>query len=236
MRSPSFRSSAILAVLVLFAPFAVAVAQGKGTDNEAISRLPVSIDLGVKGALALPSFFWKGDLGWNSVTETGIWVAGWAYSSISLMENISLQIEGGYAGKGCRLDASDGLMIWLTHYLEIPAWLKFSYSEPDFSVYAGAGGYFAWFLGGTYDFNVPGSEWTGSGALIQGPDEGATFVRPYDYGLIFTLGWETGQTVFEFRLPIAIMASIEITPQDATYGAYRGALNSGMYLGVGYRF
>ncbi len=234
MRILPLKSSIALALLAF--ALQCAGAQGKLIDNEAAKRASVSVDFGVKGALALPSFFWTGDTGWNPVTETGIWFAGWAYSSIDLVEGVSLQVEAGYAGKGCRLDASDGSMLWLTHYLEVPAWLKFSYSDPDFSVYAGVGGYYAWFLGGTYDFDVSGSEWIGSGDLTQGSGEGATIVRPYDFGLLFTLGWEIGQTVYEFRLPIALMPSIEFTPLDPySFGDYRGALNSGIYIGVGYR-
>lgn len=233
MRIPSLTTPMTLALLAFALP--CAGAQGKPIDNEAARRAPVYVDFGVKGALALPSFFWTGDDGWNSVTETGIWAAGWAYSSIGFVEGVSLQVEAGYAGKGSRLDASDGSMIWLTHYLELPAWLKFSYSGSDFLLNAGVGGYFAWFLGGTYDFKVPASEWLGSGDLTRGSGEGATIVRPYDYGLLFTLGWEIGQTVFEFRLPVALMASIEFTPLDPSFGDFRGALNSGIYMGVGYR-
>ncbi|MBN1685268.1 MAG: hypothetical protein JW852_01370, partial [Spirochaetales bacterium] len=70
-------------------------------------------DFGLKAAVSLPSFFWLEDNSWNGVTSLAIMPAAWAFVAVNLTDTVAVQVEGGYTGKGCRVSASDGKLLWL---------------------------------------------------------------------------------------------------------------------------
>ena len=122
------------------------------------------------------------------------------------------------------------------HYIEIPLLIRYEYIDPRLSFWIAGGGYYGFFLGGCYDFNVAGSEWTGSGSLTSGSSPTATEIRPDDYGLLFTLGFSDGPWLFEFRFPVGLRSVLAFTPADDSYGEYREAANSGFIFCAGYSF
>ena len=193
-------------------------------------------DFGLKAAVALPSFFWSEDLSWNRVTETAIMPAAWAFASVNLSEALAVQIEAGYEGKGANISASDGSLLWLFHYIEAPLMIKYTVSTSSFSFWVAGGGYFAKFLGGTYKFDVPESEWMGAGPLSTGTKKNITEIRPYDYGLVLSLGMKSGNFLYELRMPFGLVPVLEFTPADPSFGGYREAANSGILFCVGYQF
>jgi hypothetical protein len=199
---------------------------------------PVSLfDFGLKAAVSLPSFFWLEDLSWNGATLTAIMPAAWAFAAINVTEVLSVQLEVGYEGKGANISASDGNLLWLFNYFEIPVLAKYSVStSPSSSIWVAGGGYFAAFLGGVYKFEVPGTEWVGTGSLSTGTLKQVTEIRPYDYGLVLSLGVRNGNILYEFRFPFGLVPALEFTPADTSFGGYREAINSGLLFSIGYQF
>ena len=193
-------------------------------------------EFGVKAGLSLPSFFWLEDAGWNGVTMFAFQGAAWGYSEIKITDTLSIQAELGYNGKGASLDASDGSLKWFFNYIEVPVWFKWIFREPETDYWVGAGGYYGYFFGGLYDFDVANSEWIGSGKLTSGDSEIITEIRRHDFGLLFTAGYENGNFVYEFRFPFGLFPVLAFTPQDPSFGGYRKALNSGVMLCIGYSF
>ncbi len=105
---------------------------------------PRLMEFGVKGGLALPSFFWTGDSSWNDSTMFAIQGEVYAYGSVNVTPGFGIEVDGGYRGKGCSVDASDGHVHWYMDYLELPVWAKWSSPiSRDFRVYGGVGGYMA---------------------------------------------------------------------------------------------
>ena len=111
------------------------------------------LDFGVKGGLSLPTFFWTGDNSWNDVTNFAIQGEAYAFACVNVNPRFGVEIEAGYRGKGCSVDASDGYVHWYMDYLEVPVWAKFSAPMGrNLSLYGGIGGYAAWFLGRSIQF------------------------------------------------------------------------------------
>jgi len=190
----------------------------------------------VKGGLALPSFFWTGDSDWNQATMFAIQGEAYVYSCLNLSSTFGVELEAGYRGKGCSVDASDGYAHWYMDYLEVPLWAKWSVREgANLAFYGGLGGYAAWFLGGRYDFSTGVSGLDGSGRLISGTADDPTVVRPFDCGALLVAGGESNKICLEFRFSVSFIPSLEFTP-PSTFGGERGALNGGIDLLVGYRF
>ena len=227
----------ILVLIVFFALLSSTQSLfSQNTGNNGIEE-PTIFEFGVKGALSLPSFFWLEDNSWNGATMFLLQGAAWAYSTINISEDIGIQLEAGYCGKGASLDASDGSLKWRFHYIEIPLLVKWMFRESHMNFWVGSGGYYSYFLGGTYNFDVPGSEWTGKGKLTTGNNEIITEIRQHDIGLLFTAGYASGKFIYELRFPIGLTPVLAFTPEDQiTYGRYRKALNSGLMFSVGYRF
>ncbi len=199
---------------------------------------PAFFEAELKAALSLPSFFWLEDNSWNSVTMFALQGAAWACAEFNITDEIAVQVEAGYNGKGASLDASDGSLKWRFHYLELPVWLKrnYTFSETE-NFWLGGGGYYSYFLGGSYKFDVPGSEWNGNGNITIGEEEIITEARRHDAGLLFSAGYEAGHLVYEFRFPVSVTSALAFTPEDEnTYGGYRKAFNSGILLCIGYKF
>ena len=223
---------AILLMLLFTQPLTAQNPAEKDRDQDAF------FEAELKAALSLPSFFWLEDNSWNSVTMFALQGAAWACAVFNITDEIAVQVEAGYNGKGATLDASDGSLKWRFHYLDLPVWLKRNYtvSETE-NFWLGGGGYYSYFLGGSYKFDVPGSEWLGTGSITTGDDEIITEVRRHDFGILFSAGYETGNIVYEFRFPVSVTSALAFTPEDEnTYGGYRKALNSGILLCIGYKF
>lgn len=197
---------------------------------------PGRFEFGVKGGLALPSFFWTGDAGWNQSTMFAFQGAAYGYACANFSGALALQVEAGYAGKGCSVDASDGYARWYMDYVDVPVWVKFSMREGrGNNYYGGLGGYFSYFLGGRYDFSTGEPGLDGKGSLTSGTAESPTVVRPRDFGALLVCGVEGDHLIVEFRMPIAVVNSMEFTP-PSVFGDARGSLNSGIAILVGYRF
>jgi hypothetical protein len=194
------------------------------------------VELTLKGALDLPSFYWSGSKAWNNATQMGIGGGAWAGVDFNLRDDFGIQVEFGYAGRGCKIDGPDGELNWVSHYLELPVWAFFRYADPNMAAYIGIGAYLALFLGGSYDFNVPGSEFTGQGSLATGDTQDATTFRSWDYGLLFTLGFEYQRFIFELRVPLGLAPVVEFTPANKLYGGFRSASNAGLAIAIGYHF
>jgi hypothetical protein len=192
-------------------------------------------EFGAKGGLAMPSFFWTGDSGWNAATMFAFQAEAYLYVCVNLTPSLGVQIEAGYHGKGCSVDAADGHAHWYMDYVELPVWARWSARETDaFSIYGGIGGYVAWFLGGRYDFSTGASGLDGSGSLARGTENDPTVVRPLDYGILFVAGVEFGAVLFELRFSVGVVPSMDFTP-PSQFGGTRGTLNSGLDALVGYR-
>jgi len=202
-------------------------------DEQSAERGPL-FNFGVKGGVSLPSFYWLEDMSWNNVTVTGIMPAAWAFAAVAVTDTLAIQIEAGYDGKGCLVDAEDGRLLWKFNYVEIPVMAVTSIVlSSDFTVLFSGGGYFAKFLGGRYNFDVPESEWMGHGELSTGNVEKITEIRPYEYGLLIGVGIRNRHFLYEFRFPFGVTPSLAFTPADSIYGGYRRALNTGFVLAVG---
>ncbi len=224
MKRPSL--PVILLVAAVLSAGAPLVAQG-------IS--PRLLDFGVKGGLALPSFFWTGDAGWNQSTVFALQGEAYAYACANLQPDFGIEVEAGYRGKGCSVEASDGHAKWYMDYFEVPLWAKWSARmDENSSFYGGIGGYMAWFLGGRYDFSTGVSGLDGVGKLSKGTAGDVTVVRPLDYGFLLVAGGEAGRMTFEGRFSVSIVKSMEFAP-PSEFGGARGALNSGIDLIAGYR-
>jgi len=186
-------------------------------------KLPL-FEGGVKGGLSMASFFWTGDHGWNNSTMFAFLPALWGFCDVNLTDTVGIELNAGYAGKGCSVDASDGYLHWYYHYLDFPVFIKWQTQDPSMRFYASAGGYFSKLLSGSYDFGVSGSSYfDGKGAMTIGTNDSPTFMHPYDYGLLF-----------EFRFTVSLSPAMEFTPPEE-YGGSRGALNSGIMLIAGYK-
>jgi hypothetical protein len=192
------------------------------------------LEFGIKGGIALPSFFWTGDASWNPATMFAFQGEAFAFACLNLNEGFGVQAEFGYHGKGCSVDASDGYAHWYMDYVELPLWAKWRTGDADFSVYGGVGGYAAYFLGGRYEISTGDPSFDGSGKLSTGDAEGTNVVRPLDLGLLLAAGVEAGRMIYEFRFSIGVVPSIEFTPPPS-FGGSRGSLNSGIDILVGYR-
>ena len=200
--------------------------------NSALRR---PLDFGVKGGLSLPTFFWTGDNSWNDVTNFAIQGEAYAFACVNVNPRFGVEIEAGYRGKGCSVDASDGYVHWYMDYLEVPVWAKFSAPMGrNLSLYGGIGGYAAWFLGGRYNFSTGVSGLNGSGSLSGGTTDDPTVVRPQDYGVLLVGGVQLGRVLFELRFSVSVVPSLEFTPPPDVGGDARGALNSGIDLLIGY--
>jgi hypothetical protein len=199
------------------------------------SQAPSRFEFGVKGGLALPSFFWTGDNGWNQVTVFAMQAEAYGFACMNFNGKFGIQAEAGYSGKGCKLSASDGYARWYMDYLEVPVWAKWSSrSGPDLNVYGGLGGYAAWFIGGRYDFSTGEPGLDGKGKLERGTADSPTTVRPTDFGVLLVCGMEGRHMIVEFRMPIGVVKSMQFTPPPV-FGGARGSLNSGLGVIVGYR-
>lgn len=206
-------------------------------DNEPAPGPPPLFDFGVKAALVLPSYIWVEDLSWNQVTETAIMPAAYLFGAINITDSISVQIEAGYEGKGANIDATDGNLLWLFNYVEIPVMIKYTVRASTLEAWVAGGGYYAMFLGGVYDFDVPGSEWEEkSGSLTTGAQEIVTEIRPHDFGLVLSAGGKFGNLLYELRMPFGLSPVLAFTPADSDFGGYRKAVNSGVMFFVGYQF
>jgi len=206
-------------------------------DGTGEAAAPVSLfNFGIKAALSLPSYIWFEDLSWNGATSVAAMPAGWVFGAINFTKELSVQIEAGYAGKGARISASDGKLIWRFNYFEVPLLIKYNLDTGSSAAWIAGGGYVATFLGGTYQFDVPESEWNGKGALSTGPLEIVTEIRPYDYGLMLTIGYEIGKLFYEIRFPFGLSPVLAFTPADSEFGGYRRAINSGFSFCLGYKF
>jgi hypothetical protein len=200
------------------------------------SDTPKQFEVGVKGGLALPAFFWTGDDYWNPVTMFAFQGAAYGYACLNFSSSFALQVEAGYKGKGCNVDASDGHARWYMDYIEVPLWAKWSMREgANSNFYGGLGAYAAYFLGGRYDFSTGEPGLDGSGTLVRGTEETPTTVRPLDFGIVLICGMEAQRYIFEIRMPIGVVRSMQFTPPPV-FGGPRGTLNSGIDLLVGYRF
>jgi len=213
----------------------ILVAEPLAAQEGSASGQAGSLEFGVKGGLSLASFFWTGDLGWNSSTMFAFMPEAFAFARVGLSDGFGIQLDAGYHGNGCSVDASDGYAHWYMHYLELPIWARWNTGDDDFNLYAGVGAYLAWFLGGSYDIATGYADFDGSGSLTQGTIGQVDVVRAMDYGVLFVLGVETGRTIYELRFPIGIVTAIEFTP-PLDFGGTRGVLNSGFDIIVGYRF
>ena len=205
-------------------------------EEEPSSKSTSIFDFGLKAAVSLPSFFWFEDLSWNQATSTAIMPAGWAFVSVNITQNLAIQLEAGYEGKGANISASDGSLLWLFSYFEVPVMVKYTVNSPSLVVWVAGGGYFATFLGGVYKFDVPETEWVGSGSLSTGTLKQVTEIRPYDYGLVLSLGIKKGNLLYEFRFPFGLIPVLAFTPADVDFGGYREAVNSGLLFCIGYQF
>jgi hypothetical protein len=195
---------------------------------------PRFLDFGIKGGLSLPTFFWTGDDSWNQVTYFAVQGEAYAFACANLNPRFGIEIDAGYHGKGCSVDASDGYVHWYMDYFEVPVWAKWSARVGrKLSVYGGIGGYAAWFLGGRYDFSTGVSGLDGSGSLSGGTADDPTVVRPQDYGVLLVGGVQTGGVIFELRFSVSVVPSLEFTPPP-DFGDARGSLNSGIDLLIGY--
>jgi hypothetical protein len=195
---------------------------------------PRLFDFGVKGGLSLPTFFWTGDTGWNDSTMFVLQGEAYAYGVVNLTPSFGIEVDGGYRGKGCSVDASDGYAHWYMDYLELPVWAKWSSGDGQgFSVYGGIGGYAAWFLGGRYDFATGVGGLDGKGKLTSGTADDPKVVRPLDYGVLLVVGGESRRIIVELRFSVSVVPSMEFTP-PAEFGGARGSLNSGIDLLLGY--
>jgi hypothetical protein len=213
----------------------IAFSLGTSASLAAQAGEPRLLDFSVKGGLSLPTFFWTGDNSWNDVTMFALQGEAYAYGSVNITPGFGVEVDAGYRGKGCSVDASDGYAHWYMDYLELPVWAKWSSRVGQrFSAYAGVGGYLAWCLGGRYDFSTEVSGLDGAGRLTVGTADDVTVVRPMDYGVLFVVGGESRHMLFEVRFSVSVVPSMEFTPPP-TFGDARGSLNSGIDLLLGYR-
>lgn len=193
---------------------------------------PKLFEYGVKGGLALPSFFWTGDAGWNEVTMFAVQGEAYAYGTVNLNQGFGIEVDAGYRGKGCSVDATEEYAHWYMDYLELPVWAKWTSRDGQgFSVYGGVGGYAAWFIGGRYDFSASSAGLNGAGKLTAGTAEDPTVVRPLDYGVLLVAGGESHRIIFEVRFSVSVVPSMEFIPTGLDA---RGSLNSGIDLLLGY--
>lgn len=215
----------ILAPILLGAAMAFPVAAQAGK--------PPLLELGAKGGLALASYFWTGDAGWNESTMFVLQGEALIAADLKLSPTFGVTLEAGYHGKGCSVDASDGYAHWYLDYFELPVWAKWSERTENSILYGGIGGYAAWFLGGRHVFStgVPGLD--GSGGLSAGVADDPTIVKPFDYGALFLVGGGSRGMRFELRFSVGAIPCIEFTP-PASFGSSRACLNSGFDLLVGY--
>ncbi|HAK46649.1 MAG TPA: hypothetical protein DCO79_12120 [Spirochaeta sp.] len=220
-----------LIILLFSASFEVFSQSSEDVEHQLL------LEFEFKAALSLPSYFWLEDNSWNSLTMFTIQGAAWAGAAVNVSEDFAIVFEAGYNGKGASLDASDGSLKWRFHYLEFPVWVKKSFSVGTNSAWLGAGGYYGYCLGGTYNFNVPGTEWNSRGNMSIGDEELITEMRRHDAGLLFSAGSRQGRLLYEIRFPISVIPALSFTPEDEiNYGGYRRALNSGFLIAVGYSF
>jgi hypothetical protein len=195
------------------------------------------LDLGVKGGLALPSFIWTGDDGWNDITYFAVQGEVYAFACANLSPTFGIELEAGYRGKGCVVSDDYGNYAkWYMDYLEFPVWAKWTAHAPSgFGIYGGLGGYAAIFLGGRYEFSTgEGGVWDSSGSLSSGDSDSPTLVRPLDCGALLVAGMESRHWMGEMRFSFGFLQSMDFTPPP-DFGGERGSLNSGIDFLVGYK-
>lgn len=194
------------------------------------------LDFGVKGGLALPSFFWTGDDSWNDMTYFAVQGEAYLFACANLSPSFGIEVEAGYRGKGCVVSDDYGNYAkWYMDYLEMPVWAKWTMRVPSgIGIYGGLGAYAAYFVGGRYDFSTGEEGLDGSGSLTSGDTDSTTVVRPFDLGAILVVGMESRHWMGEMRFSIGFLKSMDFTPPP-DFGGERGTLNSGIDFLVGYK-